>query len=115
MTPQLPHKAQQDENRWLAPLLPSILAAVSLIATIDSASLAAAAERQVIEEGSMVQDMSAWNGATSNILPFTITVERDIFGGLVPSLVLEVSPCMKSAESPGAIRLSRRLPQSVLV
>ena len=63
MAPQFPHKAQQEENRWLSPLLPSILAAMSLIVTVDLASLAVAAECQLTEkEGEMVQGMTAWKG-----------------------------------------------------
>ncbi len=50
MTLQFPHNAQQEEHRWLWPLIPSILAAGSFISTVDSASLAAAAECQVTEE-----------------------------------------------------------------
>ena len=97
MTPHFTQKAQQAENRWLSPLLPSILAAVSLIATLDPASLAAAAECQVTEDGGTIQGMPTWKGTTLSILPLTITVERDIYGGLVASPVLEVAPYMKSS------------------
>jgi hypothetical protein len=97
MTPHFTQKAQQAENRWLSPLLPSILAAVSLIATLDPASLAAAAECQVTEDGGTIQGMPTWKGTTSSILPLTITVEWDIYGGLVSSPVLEVAPYMKSS------------------
>jgi hypothetical protein len=96
MTLQFPHKAQQ-EDRWLAPLLTSILAAVSLVVTVASVSLAVAAECQVIEEGGMIQEMPAWKGTTSNTLPLTITMARDIYGGLVPPPVLEVATYMKSS------------------
>lgn len=97
MMPHFAQNAQQDENRWLSPLLLSILAAVSFIATVDHASLAAAAECQVTEDSGTIQGMPPWKDTTSNILPLTITVERDIYGGLVHSPVLEVAPYMKSS------------------
>ena len=90
MTPQFPYKAQRAD-RWLAPLFTSILAAVSLVVTVASVSLAVAAECQAIEEGGMIQGMPAWKRTTSNILPLSITMERDIYGGLVPPPVLEVA------------------------
>lgn len=99
MTPQFTQKAQQVEHRWLPPMLPSILASVSLIATVDPSSLAAAAECPVTDllDGGTIQGMPTWKGTTLSILPLTITVERDIYGGLVPSPVLEVAPYMKSS------------------
>jgi hypothetical protein len=93
MTPHFAQKAQQAENRRLSPPLSSILAAVSL----DLVSLATAAECQVTEDGGTIQGMPTWKGTTSNILSLTITVERDIYGGLIPSPVLEVAPYMKSS------------------
>jgi hypothetical protein len=71
MTSYFAQKAQQAENRRLSPLLPSILAAVSLIATIDPASLATAAECQVTEDGGTIQGMPMWKGTTSHILPLS--------------------------------------------
>ena len=99
MTPQFPQKARQAEDRWLSPLRPSILAAVSLIATVAPASLAAAAECQVTDliDGGTIQGMPTWKGTTLSILPLTITVERDIYGEPVPSPVLEVAPYMNSS------------------
>ena len=96
MTPQFSRRAQQAGNRQLSPLLPSILAAVTLIVTVASVSLVAAAECQVAEDGETIQGMTAWKGTTLNTLPLTITVERDIYGRLVLSPVLEVAPYMKS-------------------
>jgi len=90
MAPQFPHKAQQEKNRWLSPLLPSIFAVMSLIAIVDLASLAMAAECQLAEEkGEMVQGITAWKGATSSTLSLTNTIARDIYGGLAPSPVQE--------------------------
>jgi hypothetical protein len=99
MTLQLSQNARQVENRWLSPLLPSILASVSLIATVAPASLAAAEECQVTDliDGDTIQGMPTWKGTTLRILPLTITVERDFYGGLVPSPMLEVAPYMKSS------------------
>jgi len=97
MTSYFAQKAQQSENRRLFTLLPSSLAAVSLIATIDPASLATAGECQVTEDVGTIPGMPTWKGTTSHILPLTITVERDIYGGLIPSPVLEVAPDMKSS------------------
>ena len=99
MTFQISQNARQVENRWLSPLLPSILAAVSLIATVAPASLAAAAECRVTDlmDGGAIQDMPTWRGTTLKILPLTITVERDFYGGLVASPMLEVAPYMKSS------------------
>jgi hypothetical protein len=99
MTLQLSQNARQVENRWLSPLLRSILAAVSLIATVAPASLAAAAECRVTDliDGGTIQDMPAWRGTTLKILQLTITVERDFYGGLVESPMLEVAPYMKSS------------------
>jgi hypothetical protein len=98
MAPQFPHKAQQAENRWLSPLLSSLLAAVSLIVTVDLASLAVAAECQLIEEeGETIQGMPTWKGHTSSLLPLTITVERDMYKGLVLSPVLGIIPNMNNS------------------
>ena len=97
MTPHFTQKAQQVENRWLSPLLPSILAAVSLIATLVPASLAAGAECQVTEAGGTIQGMPTWKGTASSILPLTITGERDIYWGLIPFPVPEVAPYIKSS------------------
>jgi hypothetical protein len=84
------------ENRWLAPLLPSILAAASFILPVASASLAVAAECQVTEDGGTVQGMTAGKETTSIILPLMTTVEWDIVGRLVLSPIPEVAPYMKS-------------------
>ena len=46
MTPYFTQKAPQSENRWLSHRLPSLLAAVSLVATLAPANLAAASECQ---------------------------------------------------------------------
>ena len=120
MMPHFAQKAQQAENRWLSPLLLSILAAVSFIATVDPASLAAAAECQVTEDGGTIQGMPPWKDTTSSILPLTITVERDIYGGLVPSPVLEVAPFMNSSrivlgntENQGIVTIGACLSQDV--
>jgi len=96
MTPQSPRKAQQADKGWLSPVLLAIGGAVSFIVTVAPASLAAAAECQIIEDGGMVQDMPTWKRSTPNIPPLTITVERDIYRGLVPSPVREVAPYMRS-------------------
>jgi hypothetical protein len=99
MAPQFPHKAQQTENRWLSPLLPAIFAAGSIIATVDSASVASAAECHVTEEGGTSQGMPTWKGSTLRTLPLTMTAARDIYGGFVPSPVreVEVAPYMNNS------------------
>ena len=94
MAPQFPQKVRQAEHRWLSPLLPSILSAVTLIVTVAPASLVAAAECQVAEDGGTIQSMTIWKGTTSSTLPRTITEERDIYGGLVPSPILEIAQYM---------------------
>jgi hypothetical protein len=91
MAPQFPRKAQQEENRWLSPLLQSILAAMSFIMIVDLASPAVAAECK-LTEGEMVQGMPAWKGATSSTLSLTNTITRDISGGFAPSPVRESAP-----------------------
>jgi hypothetical protein len=71
----------------------------SLIAgalNLAGVSMVAAAECQVTEDGGTIQGLPTWKGATLSILPLTITVEREIYGGLIPSPVLEVAPYMKS-------------------
>lgn len=59
----------------------------------------AAAECRVTDliDGGTIQGMPTWKGTTLSILPLTITVERDFYGGLVPSSVLEVAPYMESS------------------
>jgi len=59
----------------------------------------AAAECRVTDllDGGTIQGMPTWKGTTLSILPPTITVERDVYGGLVPSPVLEVAPDMESS------------------
>ncbi|HWI69353.1 MAG TPA: hypothetical protein VNS88_13430 [Nitrospiraceae bacterium] len=98
MTPQFTQHARHLENWWLSPLLPSILASVSLLATVAPASLAAAAECRASDliDGGTIQGMPTWTGTTLSILPLTLTVERDFYGGRVPSPMLEVGPYMKS-------------------
>jgi hypothetical protein len=98
MTPQFPQNARQRENWWLSSLLPSIVASVSLIATLAPARLAATAECQVTDliDGGTIQGMPTWTGTTLSILPLTLTGERDFYGGRVPSPMLEVGPYMKN-------------------
>ena len=92
MTPHFTQKAPHTGNRWLLPLLPSILAAVSPIATVDPLRLAAATDSPITEDGCTIQSMATWKATTSNILPLTITPERNIYGGLAPSSMLESAP-----------------------
>ncbi len=92
MAPQLPQKAQQKKNEWLSPLVLSILVAVSLTQIGGTASLAAAAECQFTEDSGTIQGMTTWKGRTSSIIPRSITVERDIYEGLVPSSMFEGAP-----------------------
>ena len=91
MTAHFAQKAQQAENRWLLSLLPISLVAASLIAIVGPASLASAAECQVNEAGGTIQGMTIWKGTASSPLPLIIPVERDTYGGLIPSPVLEVA------------------------
>lgn len=103
MTPHFTQKGQQSGNRWLLPLLPSILAAVNPIATVDPISLAAATEYPITEDGGTIQGLTTWKGGTSSILPLTITMERNIYVGLVPSPVLEIAPHTTSSRIACAI------------
>jgi len=96
MTPHFTPKAQHAGNRWLLPLLPSILAAVSPIATVDPIRLAAATDSPITEDGCTIQSMATWKDTTSSILPLTITPERNMYEGLAPSSVLEIAPNMTS-------------------
>jgi hypothetical protein len=96
MTPQLPQKAQQKKNEWLSPPVLSILSALSLIQIGGTASLAAAAEYQFTEDSGTIQGMTTWKGSASSILPRSITVAWDIYGGLVPFSMLEVAPMNNS-------------------
>ena len=48
-------------------------------------------------DGGTIQGMPTWKGTTLSILPPSITGERDFYGGLVPSPVLEVAPDMESS------------------
>jgi len=101
MTTHFAQKAHQAENRWLLPFLPFILAAESLIATVDPASLASAAECHINVDGGTIQGMITWKDTASSPLPPMITVERDTYGGLIPSPVLEIGQYMNN----GRIRL----------
>ncbi len=103
MTPHFTQKAQHAGNRWLLPLLPSILAAVSPIATLDPIRLAAATDSPITEDGCTIQSMATWKGTTSSILPLTITPERNIYGELAPSSVLEIVPHKTSGRMACAI------------
>jgi hypothetical protein len=62
-------------------------------------STVAAAECRVTDliDGGTIQGMPTWKGTTLSILPPSITGERDFYGGLVPSPVLEVAPDMESS------------------
>src|SRR4029077_16690667 len=103
MTPHFTQKAHHAGNRWLLPLLPSILAAVSPIATVDPLRLAAATDSPITEDGCPIQSMATWKGVTSSILPLTITPERNMYEGLVPSSVLEIAPHKTSGRMACAI------------
>lgn len=97
MTPHFTQKAPHAGNRWLLPLLPSILAAVSPIGTSDPTSLTSATEYPVREESGTIQDMTTWKGTPLCIFPLgTTTVEPNIHGTLVPSPVLDLAPHMTS-------------------
>ena len=97
MTPQFPHTTHQEEHRWLWPLIPSILAAGSFILTVDSASLAAAAECQVTEKSGAIHGVTVWKGITLNTLLNINTAEREIFGGFVLPPVREAAPYMNKS------------------
>jgi hypothetical protein len=101
MTTHFAQKAHQAENRWLLPFLPFILAAESLIATVDPASLASAAECHINVDGGTIQGMITWKDTASSPLPLMITLERDTYGGLTPSPVPETAQYMNN----GRIRL----------
>ena len=103
MTLHFTQKAQHAGNRWLLPLLPSILAAVSPIATVDPPRLAEATDSPITEHGCTIQSMATWKGATSSILPLTSNLERNIYGELAPSSVLESTPHMTSGRIACAI------------
>jgi hypothetical protein len=96
MKPQLPQKAQQKKNEWLSPLFLSTLATVSLIQIGGTASLAAAAECQFTEDRGTIQSLTTWKGSTLRIVPRSITLEWDSYGGLVPSSMLEAAPMINS-------------------
>ncbi len=97
MIAQCSQQAQRVKNRWLAPLLLSILATASFILPVAFASLAAATECQVTEDGGVIQGMPTWKGHTSSLLPLTITVEGDTYRGLVLSPALEIIPNMNNS------------------
>jgi hypothetical protein len=99
MTPYVTQKAPQGKNRWLTHLLPSLLAAVSLVAIVAPGNLAVASECQGIDltEASPIQGMTTWKGNTFSTVPLTMTVMRDIHGQVVLSSALEVAPDLKSS------------------
>ena len=68
-----------------------------LYSTVDSASLAAAAECQVTEESGAIQGMTAWKGTRSRTLSLINTTEREIFGGFVLPPVREAAPYMNKS------------------
>lgn len=97
---QFTRKAPQVKHRWLLPILPlTILTAVSLIAMVESVSLAATAECQVTDliDAGTIEGMTTWKGITLTIPPLTITVERDNYSGLVPSPLPEATPYLRSS------------------
>jgi hypothetical protein len=99
MTPYSTQKAAQSENRWVSHPVLSLLAAISLVATVAPANLAAASECQGTDltEAGTIQRMTTWKGTTFSTASLTMTVMRDIHGQLVPSPALEVAPYMKSS------------------
>jgi hypothetical protein len=99
MTPYFTQKAPQTENRLLLPLLPSLLAVVSLVASVAPANLAAASQCQGADptDAGTIQGMTPWKGTTFSTVPLASTVMRDIHGQLVPSPALELAPDMKSS------------------
>ena len=99
MTPYFTQKAPQSENRWLSHRLPSLLAAVSLVATVAPANLAAASECQGTDltEAGTIQRLTSWKGTTFSTVSLTMTVMRDIHGQLIPSPALAVASYMKSS------------------
>lgn len=96
MTPQFSQKPWKAEHRWQGLLLPFFLAAVTLIATVASAPLASAAECQVTEVGATSQGLTDWEDTTLRGLQLTLTVDRDLYRGLIPSPVLEIATDINS-------------------
>ena len=98
MTPRSTQKAPHAGNRWLWPLLPSILAAVSPIVTVEPIRLAAATDSPMTGDGCTIQSMRTWTwkSTTSSILPLTVIRERNIYEGLPPSSIRESAPKMTS-------------------
>ena len=77
----------------------AMILVVGLIADaliLAGVSPVAAAECQFTDviDGGTIQGLPKWKGTTLSILPLTITVERDISVGLVPSPVLGVARYM---------------------
>ncbi|HEV8620720.1 MAG TPA: hypothetical protein VGQ79_06820 [Nitrospiraceae bacterium] len=75
---------------------------VGLIANtlnLAGVSTVAAAECRVTDliDGGTIQGMPTGKGTILSILPLTITAERDFYGGLVPSPVLDVAPYVESS------------------
>ena len=103
MTPQFQQHAQHTEPGCLSRMFPAVLAAAILIATFAPVALASAAECQGadLSRGSAIEGITSWKDTSLGIRPLTLTVQRDLYGELVPSPILEAAPPVRS------IRFSR--------
>ena len=76
-----------------------LTAVVLLIVTAIVTSPAAAVEcqRTDVSDGGTLQGLKAWNQTPFNIPPLTITVQRDVYEGILSSSLLEdVTPMKRS-------------------
>jgi hypothetical protein len=76
-----------------------VVGLIANVLNLAGVSTVTAAECRVTDliDGGTIQGMLTWKRTTLSILPLTITAERDFYGGLVPSPVLEVAPYMESS------------------
>jgi hypothetical protein len=93
--------AQQTERRWLSRLFGSLVGATVVMATLQPAGLAAAAECFANEDTAAVQDTLHWEGISSPLQTFpTIILAQNCFCGLIPYLNSSRSVLGK-ADNPG--------------
>jgi len=104
MKPQFNQNLQQPKNGRLSSIVPFMLAILSLMVTIAPARVGAAMECQITDlpYGGTTQGMTSfegmktWKGVTLSTPTLTLTAERDIFGEVELSPMLDVAPYAKN-------------------
>lgn len=103
MTPQFHEHVPQPEPECFSRIIPTVLATailIILIATFAPVAQASPAECQganLSRDNNAIESITSWRETSLRILPLTLTVQRDLYGGLIPAPILEAAAPIRSA------------------